>query len=200
MDERTLISYIQSRDSRGFTELYDRYSHRILGFLLRLTGNRADAEDLMQEVFLAAFLGSARFRGKSSLLTFLLGIAVRKQRDRARQLRPETVARAEMPLNDEIAAGAAPGDDLANGVVNRLMLHDALMALEPVYREAVLLVHSQGLTYAEAAQVLQLPVGTVKWRVFEALKRIQRAAQAVEEKCDGVQQDSPAGDYRASHG
>jgi RNA polymerase sigma-70 factor (ECF subfamily) len=198
MDERALISCLQSGDPAAFAKLYDWYASRILGFLIRLTGNRADAEDLLQEVFLAAYVGRAGFQGKSTLLTWLLGIALRRWRDRTRQVRAETDFRIDAPLVVESVEDRTASGDLAASVVDRLLLSNALQALEPTLRDALLLIHSQGLTYREAAQILQEPIGTVKWRVYEALKRLHRAFDASEEEQDDVVRQVPSGaDYSA---
>jgi RNA polymerase sigma-70 factor (ECF subfamily) len=195
MDERNLISRIQSGDPGVFADLYDRYAHRVLGFLLRSTGNRDDAEDLLQDVLVAAYRARADFRGESTALTFLLGIAVRRQRDWARQRRPESAWRIATPLDEERVEAAGDGGDPANGVVTRLAFSHALMCLDPPLREALLLVHSQGLTYREAAAVVGAPVGTVKWRVREALKRMHRAVDAMEEECDAILHAPTGADY-----
>ncbi len=97
-----------------------------------------------------------------------VGIAVRRWRDRGRHHTPATAAL----IHDEQAAASeadrAQRSTLEEEVVNSLTLSRALSLLAPPFREALLLVASQGLTYKEAAEVLGEPVGTVKWRVSEA--------------------------------
>lgn len=141
---------------------------------MRLTGNRSDAEDLVQEAFVAAYTGQTGFQGRAGILTWLLGIAVRRWRDGRRRKEPEMVA-----LDEEIAPdGGFPssgGVSVEEKTIHSVLIADALKALEPAYREAVLLVVSQGLTYREAAEVLGEPVGTVKWRVSEAVRKMRQA-------------------------
>ncbi len=141
---------------------------RVLAYLLRLTGgSRSDAEDLTQETFLAAYAGRSDFGG-SNPLAWLFGIARRRQRDafRAASVRPQTVA-GDVP---EPATGGIAVDE---SVPRRVVLLDTLARLDDADRDVVLLVAVQGLTYTEAAAVIGEPVGTVKWRVHAATKRLR---------------------------
>lgn len=183
-DDRDIATRIRAGDVQGFHLLYERHADRVLGFALRLTGSRADAEDIVQEVFAAAYDGRATFGGRSRPLAWLLGIAARRWRDRRRHKAPDTA-----PLTDG-AELLQPGS-LEAGVINALTLSQALERLAPPLREALLLVASQGLTYKEAAEVLDTPVGTVKWRVFEAMRKMRGLLSAVEEEFDGMQRAEP---------
>ena len=78
IDERELMRRFGAGERDGFDAVYDQYAHRVLGFAMRLTGNRSDAEDLVQETFVSAFKGCSTFQGRASILTWLLGIAVRR--------------------------------------------------------------------------------------------------------------------------
>ena len=79
---------------------------------------------------------------------------------------------------------------LESGVLDRLTLDAALATLDLPFREALILIHSQGLTYNEAAEVLGEPAGTVKWRVSEALKSVRRQLAECEEEINGLRQTS----------
>jgi RNA polymerase sigma-70 factor (ECF subfamily) len=170
-DERELMRRFGAGERDGFDAVYDQYAHRVLGFAMRLTGNRSDAEDLVQETFVSAFKGCSTFQGRASILTWLLGIAVRRWRDQRRRPGLDTVE-----LNDDwdTDENAPCTDSVEGAVINSVVVADALSRLAPPFREALLLVASQGLTYREAADVLGEPVGTVKWRVFEATRRLRR--------------------------
>lgn len=171
LDERELARQLRAGASEGFAALYDHYAPRVMGFALRLTGSRPEAEDLVQEVFLAAYRGRAGFQGRSGLIVWLLGIAARRWRDLRRCRRLETVPTPGEPEGD--IAEALKTEDMAPQVVRTLMLTEALDELEQPFREALLLVASQGLTYREAAEALGEPVGTVKWRVSVAVRRMR---------------------------
>ncbi len=174
-DERNLTAGFRRGDPDSLRAVYREFAPRVHGFALRLTGQRLDAEDLTQEVFIAACAGSAGYDGRSRLLTWLLGIAVRRWRDMNRRGRVESV-----PLIDErdlerssMREGASKGQSLEMQTIDNLLLERALLQLGDRERETLLLVASQGLTYKEAAQALGEPVGTVKWRVSTASRRMQ---------------------------
>jgi RNA polymerase sigma-70 factor, ECF subfamily len=152
----------------GFAALYHQYSREVLGVLLRLThGDRAEAEDLAQETFFAAYRGRSGFRPGTSLRAWLLGIAVRRWRDTCRQ------ALAQKRL---LPVGWTPGNAPAAEAVAlpELMLETALGQLTDTQRESVLLVLGKGLTYREAAEALGEPEGTIKSRVYEAVHKLRR--------------------------
>ena len=189
--EQELIRLMRAGNPRGFQMLYAQYADRVLGFVLRLSGSRGDAEDIVQEVFLAAWQGRDSFQGRARLLTWLLGIASRRWRDRSRQRLPETV-----PFADEGTANAPTAitilplsqqQGMEAGVINALTLEQTLAQLQPLHREALLLVASQGLTQKEAAQVMNEPLTTTKWRVWQAKKQMASLLHAIEEECNDVQ-------------
>jgi len=152
-------------DTDGFTEFYKQHGDRIYRFCFRLSGSVSDAEDLTQEVFLAAFQGRHRFQGRASVQTWLYKIALNCWRQSRRKPQLDTSV-----LEDETTLG---GLDLAQAVTDSIALTCALNALPPDLRETFLLVRAEGLTYREAAQVLSVPQGTVQWRVHEASRRLR---------------------------
>ncbi len=176
--ERKWLTAFQAGDPRAFDTLFAEYAGRLQAFARQLTGSRAEAEDLTQEVFVAAYRGAHRFRGQSSLLTWLFAIAVRQWRDRQR--------RPQAPLADyeELLFVESGASSPADQVVASLSLQAALQSLTPALRESFLLVASQGLTHRQAAQILERPLGTVKWQVAEATKRLRHALQPEEDQKD----------------
>lgn len=164
---------IRAGEHGAFDRLFDEYGPRVLGYLLRLTGSRTDAEDLTQETFLAAYGGCAGWGGKSQPLAWLLGIAWRRWRDRGRRR-----AVLSEPLTDDAVASRDP----CEGVPTAVVLHEALDRLGEAEREALLLTAVEGLTYAEAARVLGEPVGTVKWRVHQATRKLRHLLSRAEER------------------
>lgn len=187
-DEQKLIARIRSGDPRGFATLYTEYGSRVMGFLLRLTGNRAEAEDILQEVFMAAYTGRTGFQGRSRLVSWLLGIAARRWRDRKRYSTPELLSLEATAEAEDSSSVVGRRDTLEVGVVNTMTLNRALHRLDAPLREALLLVRSQGLSYKEAAEILGEPIGTVKWRVSEATHRLHDMLDRIEEEFDEMQQ------------
>ena len=147
-----------------FPALYQKYGDRIYRFCYRLSGSASDAEDLTQEVFLAAFQGAGRFEGRASVQTWLYRIALNCWRQARRSPRLDTTT-----LEDATHSGP----DLEQAVTDAASLTCALAALPPDLREAFLLVKAEGLTHREAAQVLNIPQGTVQWQVHAASRRLR---------------------------
>lgn len=147
--------------------VYAEYGERIYRFCYRLCGHAGDAEDLAQDVFVAAFQGLHSFQGRSSLTTWLYRIAFY----RWQQLHPRSRA-VTVPLDENLPQMPQEPDPALAGM-QRMALEQALAALSPDLREAFLLVKSEGLTYREAAQVLDTPQGTIQYRVHEAVQRLR---------------------------
>jgi RNA polymerase sigma-70 factor (ECF subfamily) len=142
-----------------FDQLYAEHGQRIYRFCFHMAGNRQDAEDLTQETFLALMAGWRRFRNESKLSTWLYQIAHRKAR---RLRRARTLAELFRPET----RSTTPSD-------SRLDFERAIAGLSPINREAFLLVKVEGLTVPETAAILGAPEGTVKFRVFQAVKRLR---------------------------
>lgn len=147
-----------------FPAFYQQHGNRIYRFCYRLCGNASDAEDLTQEVFLAAFQSAGRFQGRSSVPTWLYRIVVNCWRNSRRSLCLETTILEDAPQ---------AGPNLEQAVTDSIALTCALAALPADLREAFLLVKAEGLTSREAAQVLDIPQGTVQWRVHQASRRLR---------------------------
>ena len=174
LSERKWLAAFRAGDKNAFDTLFHEYAGRVLAFSCQLTGHKAEAEDLTQDVFLAAFRGAERFRGQSRPLTWLLSIAVCRWRDQQRSPQADSVS------FDESLSAPFGASSLADQTLASLSLRDALQGLNPAFREAFLLVAAQGLTHREAAEVLERPLGTVKWQVAEATKRLRCALQSQE--------------------
>jgi len=171
-NKRARFCHYQCEDQRlnprvcaDFPAFYHTYGDRIYRFCYRLSANAAEAEDLAQEVFLAAYLGAGRFEGRASVQTWLYKIALNCWHQSRRTPRLEMTA---LPAN---AAHGGPG--VAEAVTEAVALTCALSALPDDLRETFLLVKAEGLTSREAARVLNIPPGTVQWRVHAAARRLR---------------------------
>lgn len=148
-----------NREKPDFDWLYGEYGKGIYRLCLRMTGSASDAEDLTQDTFVAAIEGWHRFRGDSTHLTWIYHIAVRKARRhlRFRIFRP--------PCWDQAAS------DKDSAI--RIDLARALTKLPAKNREAFSLVKLEGLTLKQAALVAGVPEGTMKFRVYEAIRSLR---------------------------
>jgi RNA polymerase sigma-70 factor (ECF subfamily) len=162
-----LVFLAAGGDRDAFAELLRRHYGRIHGLAWQLTGSRADAEDIAQDVccILVEKIGS--FRGEAKFTTWLCGIVVNACRDLRRR------RRSFLGFTDRVAEltgiTRASGDD---DLHNALWLKSAISKLKPVYREAVVLVAGQQLTHAEAAEILGVAESTISWRMHEARRML----------------------------
>ena len=158
----------------AFRVLVERYQGRVYGMVAHLLRDKEAARDVTQEAFLDAFKGLGTYDRTRSFAPWLFTIAQRRAFATLRR------RRAEMPDQETVARRAVVGtfaDDLIKSHGERHMMHEILRFLDELdvkYRATVLLRHREGLSLAETAEALDVPVGTVKSRLHEAY-RILRA-------------------------
>lgn len=162
-----LLAAHRDGDGHAFEELVRRHGGRLWSVAVRVLGRPEDAAEAVQEALLAAHRGAGAFRGDAAVRTWLQRIVVNVCRDRVRRARTRPVLvpwpRAEPP---------AAGPDTATELATRLAVHEALAELPVEQRVAVVLVDVQGCSLAEAAAVLEVPVGTVKSRCARGRARL----------------------------
>jgi RNA polymerase sigma-70 factor, ECF subfamily len=159
----TVVRAARRGDHRAFTRLVDLYDDRLRALVFHLLGSREAMDEALQETYLNAYRGLPQFRGEAGVGTWLYRIAYTTCLQRLR--RPERLE----PTDDErLEALAPPSSDPADDVTLRDEVRRALGALTPAQRAAVLLIHRDGFSYANAAEILDVPVGTVASRVATA--------------------------------
>jgi RNA polymerase sigma-70 factor, ECF subfamily len=161
-DEALLAAHLRG-DPGAFGELVTRHERRVYGLCLRVLGNREDAEDATQEAFLAALRKASSFRRAAAFTTWLYRIAVNAATDQAR--RRGRARLADLDPQDAGLAVAAAGD-LGEEVSAAVAVQTALTRVPEEFRVAVVLCDLYRIPYGDAAQILEVPVGTVKSRVF----------------------------------
>ena len=161
------------QEREQFLTLVTANQDRLFRFVLKQVGNRADAEELTQDVFLEAHRSFKSFRGQSQPSTWLFGIAVNVVRTFLRR----TPERRYTYLSDEVLEAMPMGGDgpLASLEGRRKLeaLNAALFRLPVDWREVVICVAMEGLSYEETASVLDVPVGTVRSRLSRARDRLK---------------------------
>ena len=163
--DRELVSRARHGDPSAFHQLVDRYGGALFALAVRLVGNAADAQDVMQEVLAGAFRGIGSFRHESSVKTWLTQILVRQA---ARHRREQS--RYKLHVQNQSPPARMPGQDRAD---IRMDLAEALTDLSHEHREVIVLRELEGLGYEEIAAVLKLPRGTVESRLFRARRELQ---------------------------
>jgi RNA polymerase sigma-70 factor, ECF subfamily len=156
-----LIGRISQGDEDAMAEFYRAHSRVVFGQVLLVTGERALAEEIVQDTMLAVWRGASTFRGESSARSWVIAIA----RDRLRGHRLRLVDESHLTGQ----AGPGPGPEaMALDRAELAEVREAIRDLAPAHREVLGLVFGSGLSLAEVAGVLEIPVGTVKSRLSAA--------------------------------
>ena len=171
--DRELVQRCRRGELGAFEELYKRYGSRLYTVAYRITGSAADAEDLVQDMFLQVFRRLESFRGEAALGTWLHRLAVNTCLDfvRSKQGRRQRVTDADDDL-DALESPAA-GPWRAEAALDRMDLERAIAQLPPSYRRAFLLHDVEGLAHHEIGETLGIAEGTSKSLLFKARTRLR---------------------------
>jgi len=181
-EEQALVERFRRGDDSAFDRIVEQHSAEVAALANRLLGWPGDVDDVVQEVFVAAFLGLKKFRGASSLRTWLFTITVNKCRSRwfrrLRRLRPVTAAEAEA-----VASRDRSGDELAIDQEALARVRRAVQRLPQKYREVVALRYFQGLEVSEICELLGITPNVMQVRLNRAKRRLkEQLGDVLEEK------------------
>lgn len=176
-----LIQRMASGDASALDELYVRHGSGILSYLISFLNDRQLAEEILQDVMLAAWNNASKFRGDSKVRTWLLVIARNRAINSRRRYTPNLVA-LEDGINN-YSDDTSPLDKVAK-ISRNEALRNAIDTLPEVHREVLVLVFFNQLSGREVADVLDISVGTVKSRLHRAKDTLRRNLQMM-----GVQFD-----------
>ncbi len=177
-DDVQLVRRIGRGDRQALSELYARYQRVLFAYLLQLTPDYGLAEELLQDTLVAIWKSAQSFEGRSSVLTWLIGIARRQAHNTLRQ---RHVALTDLSEIESMPASDLEPEEVALADVAREELVAAFRRLAPVHREVLLLVFVQELSYQETATILDIPVGTVKSRLSNARRALRAILDAKED-------------------
>jgi RNA polymerase sigma-70 factor (ECF subfamily) len=187
-DEQKLIAQLAQHDERAFNVLVRTYEHRVFGLVFRMIGNRAEAEELSQEVFYQVFKAIGSFRGESKLSTWIYRIAVNLCKNRAKYLKVRKTD-AQVDIDDHAdraplaeARGSNVGhierpDEAMEGRQLEKIVRDSILEIDPVFRECLVLRDVEELSYEEIGEITNLPAGTVKSRIFRARAQLKEMVE-----------------------
>lgn len=176
--DRELLESAKSGNSEAFGTLVRRYQRRVYRLAVHLLRNAAEAEDVTQEAFVRAYGALSRFDGRSEPFTWIYRITVNLSLNVIRSRK--TARHGGTPDDPRIEAAlveSRPGfADPARQTTDRQMataLRDGIDSLSETLRTTLVLVAIDGLSHAEAGEVLGCPEGTVAWRIHEARKKLK---------------------------
>lgn len=174
LDDRGLVARILAGDRDGFTELVGRYEKRIVNYVYRMTHRYEEAHDLAQEIFLKVFLALDRYDPKYQFSTWIFRIAQNSAID---AMRKKSLPEVSLSKTDDDSKGGkekefpdpgvSPYRDLRNKRLSGA-IDTAVGKLPPDYRELIQLRHFAELSYEEIAELKEMPLGTVKNKLFRA--------------------------------
>jgi RNA polymerase sigma-70 factor, ECF subfamily len=172
--DRDLVARCRRGDLGAFEDLYRAHSGRLYNVAYRMTGSAADADDLLQEIFLLVYRRLDSFRGESSLGTWLYRLATNCCLDhlRSKAGRQQKVTGFFEDL--DAPEPRAPGSWRPDTVLDRMELERAITQLPPSYRAAFVLHDVEGLEHHEVGDALGIAVGTSKSLVHKARARMRR--------------------------
>jgi RNA polymerase sigma-70 factor (ECF subfamily) len=184
-DDQELLDRARNGDPAAFDTIVDRFERRVFAVALRIVRHHEDARDVTQEVFVTALRALKGFRGDAQLSTWFHRVAVNASLDLVRKRR-----RRDHSSMEELAehASSEPGPEAeAIESVRAREVHRALGLIPPDQRALIVLHDLQGLDYAQCAEALEIPLGTVK-------SRLHRARLALARELGHLREAEPSGD------
>jgi len=184
-EERDFVHQLRMGDRRAFTKLVTLYQDRIFSYLYRMLGNRYEAEEVAQEVFIAAFRFIGGFRGECTIYSWLLRIASNMYKNKIRYLVSRKRSR-EFSLDDAYERssfrpiGERPEDpeSVMAGREAEVALELAVQELPEEFREVLVLRDVELMAYEEIQELTGLPEGTIKSRLHRARAQVARRMAA----------------------
>ena len=179
-------------DTEAFGRLVEHYQDRVYHFAFRLTGNRDRAWDLSQEAFMRAFAAMSRFKGESGFFTWMYRITLNLHINQVSTLKGRMEKRAyslDLPRGDD--DGSPMKNDLSGpkaldptreaSVRERAVLvQQAIDELPPDYKQAILLRDMEGFSYEEMADLLSIPIGTVRSRIHRGRDELKKRLKGLD--------------------
>jgi RNA polymerase sigma-70 factor (ECF subfamily) len=181
--DEIIVERALTGDAEAFGELVRRWERRIFALTYGMLGREEDARDATQETFLAAFRNLRGFRGEAKVSSWLHRIAVNQciSRQRRSKVRSESALEEEHETSFTTPRSYSPAH-LAEGRQETVAVRRAINSLPVELRQVVVMKEFEELTFREIADVLDLPLSTVKSRLYTALKQLQMRLQKFESR------------------
>lgn len=171
LNDPRLLERLRRRDERAFALLFRHTRDRIYNTVLRMVGCKAEAQDVTQEVYIKAYRALAGFRAEASIMSWLYRIAVNQVRTRMKyearrkRLYHDELQEEKQVNHKDTSTGVEQPDRLLEGARLERFIVRALHAMDPDFREVVVLRDIEGLTYGQVQEATGLEMGTVKSRL-----------------------------------
>jgi len=188
-DDADLVRRCQKGDIDAFEVLVERHQKKMINIAYRMLGDYGDACDVVQESFLSAYRAVGKFRGEARFSTWLYGIVVNHTRNRLKQRAARSrheVSSIDDPMESEDGSLLTEAHAQEESVIEQLdkkklekKVQVCISALDGEQREVLVLRDIQGFSYEEIGDILNLPKGTVKSRLFRARNALKHSLKRV---------------------
>ena len=166
--EEQLIELLKGKSEEAFNALYDNYSSALFGIIIKIVNSQEAAQDVLQESFIKIWKSISNYeRSKGTLFTWLLNIA----RNTAIDYNRSKHVKYKIRMDDEIVSISKNRSESNN--FDHIGIKEAIVTLEPEYKEVLDIIYFQGYTQVEASEELNLPLGTLKTRARTAIKLLR---------------------------
>src|SRR5215469_3695825 len=185
-DDLLLVAASKNGDQEAFAQLVQRYQRRVFNLIYRMLQQYEEATEITQETFLAAWQGLSSFRGDARFPTWLYRIAYNcsikqlelRKRDRALQVALEAERTLENASDEQRENAELDARD------RQRLIQEHLSQLPTKYRIVLILRHLQDMTYEEMAEILTMPIGTIKTHLFRARNLLKERIQSIYRESD----------------
>ena len=186
--EKAIIARCKAGDRSAFDALFKNYEKRVYNLAYRLSGSYDEANDIAVDAFLRVFQAIRLFRGDSHFSTWLFRIVTNVYLDRRKRTKnrqhlslEEYIELEENSVSRQIEDPSPTPEVVTQGIERTDILQSAISQLPDYQRTMIVLYHTEGLAYEEIAEVMQLPIGTVKSRLNRARLVLREKLQPVKE-------------------
>ena len=175
-----LIKRALNGDQKGYAAILKKYRAPLYNLLYRMVRNKMETEDLVQEAFIKAFSSLASFNDDYAFSTWLYKIAINNCIDHFRKKKLKTfpidkpIESKDGSIKREFPDASYRPDKFILSKEKGMLIEDAIQSLPEKYRTAIVLRHSQDKSYEEISEIMEIPLGTVKARIFRAREMLKK--------------------------
>ena len=177
--EQDLVLRHRYGDEEAFAEIFERFQGLVYNVALRMSGNEMDAQDLAQETFLRVHRHLGKFRGGSTLKTWIYRVTMNLCYSRLgrKRLRMVSIDADDAPAALQVADPRRGPAEMAQAAEERRQVQAGLLQVATPFRQAVVLRDLEGLAYHEIAEVLEINIGTVRSRISRGRAQLKQALE-----------------------
>ena len=188
-DDAERVSSCKKGDLAAFEQLVRKYEKRMVNIAYRITGDYEDSCEIVQDAFVAAYRGIGSFRGQAKFSTWLSSVTINSARNRLKQIQgkrrheqfslEDPLPSADGGMTIDPQSNDPPVHELLEKKDTQSKVKDCIDALEPDFKEVLVLRDMQDFSYEEISAILKVPSGTVKSRLFRAREAVKDCLKRV---------------------